>query len=47
MSEAVKGEGKAGKQGRRLLLSSFPSALQMGVHSKMELELDTRLSSAL
>ena len=41
------GEGSTGKQGRRLLLSSFPYALQMGVYSKMEPELDTSLSSAL
>ena len=47
MSEAVQGEGRAGKQGRRLLLSPFPSALQMGIHTKMEPELHTRLSSAL
>ena len=40
-------EGRAEKQGRRLLLFSFPYALQMGVHTKMEPELDTRLSSAL
>ena len=47
MSEAVQGEGRAGKQGRRLLLSSLPSALQVGICTNMEPEQDTQLPSAL
>ena len=41
------GEGSTGKQGRRLLLSSFLSALQMGICTNMEPEQDTHLPSAL
>ena len=41
------GDGRAGKQGRRLLLSSPLSALQVGIGTKMEPEQDTRLSAAL
>ena len=41
------GEGSTGKQGRRLLLSSLPSALQVGIRTNMEPEQDTHLSAAL
>ena len=41
------GESSTGKQGRRLLLSSLPSALQVGICTKMEPEQDTHLSAAL
>lgn len=34
--QACAGEGSTGKQGRKLLLSSFPSALQMGIRTEME-----------
>lgn len=41
------GEGNTGNQSTWLLLYSFPSALQMGICTKMEPEQNTCISSAL